>query len=315
MLKLLSAHGHGYRGFNEDAFGVTENFLWMIDGATGVIKERLFPADPSSDACWFANQFSDALARQVKGRGHQEPDLEAMIRSANAEVLAAADEANPDFRNIDHWKRPAASVTVAKVTTTQFIYAAIGDCAALVKKKDGSVIVLGDDRVGKFDRRTVQEMTRLREKNPDTGQDELFDQLKIIEQRKIRNSEAGYWVADLSDTWMDEMVTGSIPLAEIETLMFCTDGLYRLCDTFKTHTPEQLIEQAKGKGIKGLIDELRSLEAEDYDCKKAPRTKVSDDASGIVLDVTGHNLITSVKAVITRGEGDNRQVFLLRTCS
>lgn len=47
------------------------------------------------------------------------------------------------------------SVTVAKITSTQFIYAAIGDCTALVMEKDGSVIILSDDRVGKFDRRTV----------------------------------------------------------------------------------------------------------------------------------------------------------------
>src|SRR3712207_2911587 len=54
----------GVGEYNEDSFGYTDNFLWVIDGATGLSSKNL--VSDKSDAYWYSQWWNAYLNENVE---------------------------------------------------------------------------------------------------------------------------------------------------------------------------------------------------------------------------------------------------------
>ena len=61
----------------------------------------------------------------------------------------------------------------------------------------------------------------------------------------------------------------------------------RLTDLFARYSWDELFDLACRDGLTALVEELRQMETADGDCLHVPRTKPHDDASAILIEVTG----------------------------
>jgi hypothetical protein len=69
--------------------------------------------------------------------------------------------------------------------------------------------------------------------------------------------------------------------------LLCTDGYYRLVDTYHTRTDQSLLSDSVNSGVSAMIRELREIERMDAQCLKYPRMKTSDDATGVLVLAKG----------------------------
>jgi hypothetical protein len=70
--------------------------------------------------------------------------------------------------------------------------------------------------------------------------------------------------------------------ANVETVLLCTDGYYRLVDTYQKSTDQSLLLESANAGISAMIQALRDIERMDAHCLEFPRIKPSDDATGVL---------------------------------
>ena len=66
----------------------------------------------------------------------------------------------------------------------------------------------------------------------------------------------------------------------------CAHGLWRLIDHFRVYDAAGFIAAATAKGLAALGAELHTLESADPECRRVPRVKPFDDASGLLLDIS-----------------------------
>src|SRR5687768_9779505 len=81
IVDCISDPGSGAAAVNEDIAGHGSLAAWVLDGATGLSKERLLPGP--SDAAWLSARF-DALLRERADRPDRDPRV--LISDLIAEV-------------------------------------------------------------------------------------------------------------------------------------------------------------------------------------------------------------------------------------
>ncbi|MBK1833734.1 protein phosphatase 2C domain-containing protein [Roseibacillus ishigakijimensis] len=265
---------------NEDRAGSGGAFAWMLDGVTGITSERLFPEE-KSDAIWFAQNFDHALQALAPGKENPLDLLAAALRL----VLARADQENPRWRTFPPHLLPAASLSLVHLGEEETTLLSIGDCINLVREKDGTLRQIGDQRVARHEEESVALLTRLQKIRPALPPAELSARLRPIlsQQRRERNSARGFWVADLSERWLPELVCTTLATSSLAQILLCTDGLYRLCDVFGHFSQEEFFQRIARQGVATAIALVRQLEDADPDCTRFPRLKPADDATGLLI--------------------------------
>ncbi|MGW3935930.1 protein phosphatase 2C domain-containing protein [Streptomyces phaeochromogenes] len=85
----------------------------------------------------------------------------------------------------------------------------------------------------------------------------------VVEQRKARNTAAGYWVAAASPEAAQHAVTGSTPGDEVQAAAVMSDGVSRLVTEYKMATWARVFASLRSGGPAELIDTVRKVEATD----------------------------------------------------
>ena len=103
--------------------------------------------------------------------------------------------------------------------------------------------------------------------------------------RKARNhaNTDGHWAFGPDVRAADHVSGKRIEVPKGTVLLLCSDGFLTLASDYNVYDVDALIEAAQSKGLKGLCDELRAIEANDPDGKKFPRFKTSDDATALLV--------------------------------
>jgi hypothetical protein len=66
-------------------------------------------------------------------------------------------------------------------------------------------------------------------------------------------------------------------------ILLLTDGFLALVSDYGAYSADSLMDGGDGKGLAGLGEELRAIEADDSGGDKFPRFKKSDDATALLL--------------------------------
>jgi hypothetical protein len=264
---------------NEDGFGLSGRCAWIMDGATGVLDERLTPGP--SDAAWLVKTMCRRLESLVTAAratdeafAALEADLQAAFRDVTAHVPAVQD---------DH--APSACLGFIRLSETPddrrvFVEGAfLGDVVALVPSQDG-IVRWTDERAKPFERRTL---AALGAGGHEPGSIPQAVRRQILENRSKLNHPDGYWVVNPRRAWAGRELRFRTVARPDEPIVLATDGFMRLVDVFGRYSDAALHARlAAGEG-EGLMDELRDLERADPMARAHVRVKTHDDATVLVI--------------------------------
>jgi hypothetical protein len=263
--------------YNDDCWGSVSTAVWILDGATGLSKERLFSTAPS-DAQWFVSAVDSEL-RNSDWSKPTRPLLQSVMERVRHRFHR---EAMGRIEQVSLW--PLASFALIRVCEGRVEFANLGDCRILWRPPDGRAVKsFGSSRVTELDGNVVKEIERLHREGYTSH--ELVRQaiVPMIEaNRKRKNTPEGYWILDISGEGVSHLQTTVVDAADVETVLLCTDGYYRLVDTYHRRTDQSLLSDSVNTGVSAMIRELREIERMDEQCLKFPRMKPSDDATGVL---------------------------------
>ena len=280
--KTLDTISHGPKPPNEDAHGATATAAWVIDGATGVTlgPDILAP----SGAAWLAGTLSDILLSEGGDAAYLQ-DLLVLAERAVSERFAAA--VDPGLV-IDGPDMPTGCLGLAVIEEHGLELAVIGDVSLLHRRADRSLSVLSDHAVEAFGERTMDALRRALRERPDEDPWPML-RLQIRENRRMANQPGGYNVVHPTLAWAHRVTRARADVAEGDVLLLASDGFFRLVDHFGMHDPDDLIDAALDIGLSTLVERLRAAEIDDRRGERAPRVKVHDDATAVLLRVETDN--------------------------
>jgi hypothetical protein len=263
---------------NDDRAGYAGGCIWAIDGATDCAPEKYLPG--KSDAAWLAEKFHGYLLKCAGNASVSLPDLlEDITASVRADFQAEKLRGLPARMN-----QPSAAALIARLGGTGVLETvAIGDCQLFVAqpRKPAKLYSAGRERLG--DKAAIERVRAAMKEHNLSWSDALTKLLPSHnEGRNKMNLPGGYAVLSIDMAPRDLLIQEAIPLERGARLLLATDGFTRLYEVFGAYTEETLLEAAFKKGLAALLKELRTLEAGDAACEKAPRMKPRDDATAIL---------------------------------
>ena len=233
---------------NEDYVVAGPGWAVVLDGATA-------PAGVDSgcahDVAWLVRRLAAGLSARLAAddTGPLADVLAEAIKEVCGSHAGTCDLANPDS--------PSSTVAMARWSRRELECLVLADSPVVVRRTDGSVTVVEDDR-----------LTRLPGGPPYT--------FELV--RSLRNREGGFWVASTSRAAAYEAVTATFPWAEVDTFALLTDGVTRLVERFG-HTWPELLGELERTGPDHVIDLVRQAER----AAPRPRGKTHDDATALVV--------------------------------
>ncbi|WP_329455676.1 hypothetical protein [Streptomyces sp. NBC_01497] len=227
--------------------------LVLLDGVTP-------PA--GDDGCvhgvpWFTARLGGALAELCGSR--RDMTLEEILAAA---ITATAGK-HRDTCDLSHVRTPQATVVLARWGSGPdgtVEHLVLSDSTLLVESQDGEVRALVDDRLD----RVPAEVKR-----------------SVASTDALRNAEGGFFTAAADPSAASKAVTGSIPLAEVRSLLALTDGAARWVEMFGEGDWAQCLSLVRKSGTRELIDRVRALE----DGAQHIRGKRHDDATAAFAEL------------------------------
>lgn len=270
---------------NEDRYGANGACAFVIDGATG-LGERQLMTEAASDAGWLADLAAEAFAEKVSSEVVLDDVVRDIAERAKHDYASAASgDAMPRYA----W--PTASFAMLRVAGDRLRFAGLGDCTLFMERSDGRIETHSPlPLIGEVESRGAADHIRRLGGIGATGSlvrhAETLAHLRDIRQHH-NTAVSGVWTLGLVPEAADHLVEFVLEPGSFTGLL-CSDGFAALVETYDRYTPGGLIAAAKAKGLAALMAELRDIEHRiDPEALKYPRFKRSDDATAMLLSVSG----------------------------
>lgn len=268
---------------NEDRPGHNDQVAFVIDGATG-LGDHPITTGHGSDASWLA-EFSSAFFLK-----HMHNDR--VTAEVISELIAAAHHRFLEFsggHEVPRYAWPSASFAMIRLKEDRLEIAGLGDCKALLRKRDGSVEVysaLGDFFASETEEasRHLRRLGTFRQGNL-LSDPETLASLRATRERQ-NTPESGVWTLGLVDVAARNIFSTTLQASDYDAALLCSDGFASLVDTYRAYTPDTLVQAASANGLTRLCEEIRQIEREvDPDGARYPRFKQSDDATALFTKI------------------------------
>ncbi|MFG2641193.1 protein phosphatase 2C domain-containing protein [Streptomyces sp. NPDC048370] len=196
-----------------------------------------------------------------------------------AECLAVAIESTAalhrDTCAVDDPLSPSATVAIARMRGDLFEWLVLGDCTVLVDSDD-VVTSTTDDRLAHV---AQQAREALAAAAPGSEAEREAHQALVREERSLRNTPGGYWVAAADPAAATEALTGAESASGVQAAALLSDGAARLVTTFHATDWRGCLDLLAHNGPDNVIRQVREAERSDPDLSQWPRSKQHDDAT------------------------------------
>ena len=203
---------------NEDRATASTGAAWILDGATGLTPQRLFPGP--RDPAWLA-----ATADELLGRLAREIDdgmtLPHRFVAEPHQACAATALASLGDTDIE---LPSASLTVAHLIGAEIELVTLGDCKLLLRQQDGRAEAFDQSSVALFDAKVVDALRSI-QAGSETELRKITPKLTALirENRLWKNRPGGYGVLMADPTCLAFAEATRRPAAGATHLRLATD--------------------------------------------------------------------------------------------
>lgn len=243
-----------------DRIFITDNAVIVLDGATAFV-----PVPVS------AQTYADDLGRRLADQLHTCPDLDL------CEALARAIRQTTENLGLRTSESPSSAVSILRERTTEYDVLLLGDTGVFWGSNCETSRLIDDrlSHVGASQRSEYR--SRLREGNG--FDDHHRESLRALqtEQRKYRNVDGGYWIAETDPAAAYNALVTTIPRAQLAWAVLATDGAADLVE-HQGRTAWAEISHYTSTELDDLLLELfRWEEEQDAVGRQLPRAKLHDD--------------------------------------
>ena len=282
VVELVSTAGDA---LNEDRAGHARYpsgtaAAWVIDGATGLAEREWVPEGPT-DAAWLAARLSGLLAEHDPDGTAARDYFEDLLTRVSAAYRAAV----PAWTTLPPWALPSAAGMWLRTHGSALELAWQGDCVAVVESAGAGAVTVAGAEPARAWEDDINTVVRTRLAAAGTLDSPIIDVvMDELRRRRARLNRAdGYWMLGIDPRAAAAIEVRTLALGPSTRILLASDGLWRLVDHFDRYDAVGLLNAAFARGLAALIDELRSLEDADRDCRRVPRVKPRDDATGLTL--------------------------------
>ncbi|MGX6977800.1 PP2C family serine/threonine-protein phosphatase [Vagococcus elongatus] len=261
--------------FNEDFVYGTGDFGVLLDGATGLNNKKFTTGN--TDAQYWSHLLGTKLIEKI------EADDEQSLEQNISEALTSASEAY--FHNIgtdiavEESDLPSCTLSCFKIRNHIAEFAIVGDSPLIIKKGEQEHIFI-DEKLEANEQLAINEIKSYLKEGLSFQEGRQKINPLLQKFRNERNTEEGYPILDPTMKGLSEIGYHTFPVEEIDAIILCSDGFYRLLDVFEVLTDQTFIEslQSYPKAV-AWVDKLRQLEKQQDSLRNFVRLKESDDAS------------------------------------
>lgn len=265
---------------NDDAFGATGQYLWVVDGATDVGVMRC--TRHTSDAAWLAETIHHWLLHATQGQTARPlqvllQGLEAHLRAAFAAELRAAGLAQVDRRDA-----PTACLGLVYLAGSELQAVCVGDVSIAALAAHAVPWLLSDREHEVCAARTRFVLREAR--NEGLSGEAMRQRIRPVlrANRALANQPDGYRIVHPQQSWAAGAAVHTVCLPQDARVLLATDGLWRLVDVFRDCDAQGLVERLDALGFDHVVAHLRSLEAADPEGQLYVRVKCHDDATAVL---------------------------------
>lgn len=261
---------------NEDCYHIGDALAIVIDGASGLDKVHI--TDAASDAAWYSYNIKNAILNFQNVQN---------IRDSLYKSLQAVNE---EFKKFSDFKKvidfPSAVISMARIRNHTLEILVLGDCTCIIKKANGEVERIIDDRIEKYDGRALRCGV---EKRQETGVDfcdtRSYYQPVLTENRKRKNKKDGYFCLSDDENAVQQAIVKYFSLEEIRSVALMSDGFSQVIDLFHLYSEQELMSALAQKRAEDIYDELFHAQGQDDKMNEFPRFSFSDDATLVYFEL------------------------------
>ncbi|MBK5241699.1 hypothetical protein [Clostridium sp.] len=263
---------------NEDIVYATDNYGWVIDGATGLNNKNF--TGSLSDAYWFVNEWNNYLKENISDNstGIKEIIIKGIECISNKFYHIVK------LKHIDRTDLPSASIVVIRINNKKVEYFLLGDCTLIVQNNNGKSLSIKQNLLDILDGKVKTEMAKLM---VDKGMKYIEARQEInsllVKHRLLKNTPNGYWTLEFDKNAVENSLCGCFDFVECKKILLMSDGFSVIFDNYNYVDKNNIISIVEKQGLEQIYNVIRFIEEEDADILKFPRFKKSDDASAIIF--------------------------------
>jgi hypothetical protein len=263
---------------NEDIVHVGDSIAWVIDGATGLQKVRLFEQG-ESDAAFFVRLFNEDLQRRVDEQSSLADLIEATLSSVSEGLFAKLQSVENQGIQL-----PTASIAMMRSSKNRLDFFLLGDCRIIAHQPKGFLLDLCDGRHKSFDEAALRCMREYLKNGRTFEESRAAAQNLLVANRNLSNQPGGYWVLGNTPEAARHGIVVSVenPPQDLRLLLM-TDGFSSVLDYGLFPSPQDLFRFVEENGLVAALKLLRATEDADQECRRYARFKRQDDATAIYL--------------------------------
>ncbi len=260
---------------NEDSVYSSDNFLVVVDGATGLNGIHL--TDKDTDAAWLSQRLCGLLSEWLPDTGSTVPEI---LKRAAAQIKSELDEMGYDRYDNSY---PSAGAAIARLNKDTLECFSLGDVPVIVTQKDNSLRFICDGALSARDDKVIEEMKQIHERTGCTVAQARRQVNDILLKNRLEmNQEGAYYCFEPTGAGIDFITHEDIPIEDIANIALMSDGFYAAVSCFKIiSNKEELMRQLADGKANDILNSLKSLAYADNDLNRFPRFKIMDDASVI----------------------------------
>ena len=263
---------------NEDVYGFGENFVFVIDGATGLGENDCMGY--GDDAKWFVENVAKYLCDHVSS-GTIIEHLE-MICSQLYDTYSKQLKFNHKAAYM-----PSSCISLFRIVDETVEYYGLGDTMGYIEFTDGSYEVMYDQKLVDLDASAIKQMEDIAsEKGISPIEARKYIQDILIYNRSLLNTENGYYSLELTGGGLHHAICKSWNLKDVKRVCCMSDGFYEILDYGLYPNVKELVNGVE-KDYEFVFDQLYQAQEKDALGYEVPRFKIRDDTTVVYAHVKG----------------------------
>lgn len=267
------------RAWNEDRCYSCEKFIFVLDGATAISKDKF--SSFNSDAEWVSDWWYKYLIRALKdeSKGLLELLKEGLTLCHN------------DFEKLSNGAilddYPSTTLSIVRRRNGKLEIFAVADSPIILQANTGLAVEIFDNRCDMLDdinKIIVKDFAEKYNIPVMQARQRFGDCIKT--GRTTKNKQHGYYVIDTTGNFeiIDNAIYKEVDENLIKKVIIMSDGFSQIFDLFNYYSLEELANNLNSaQDAEKIYDILCDLQNKDIDGNVYVRFKIRDDASVAVL--------------------------------